>query len=63
MALIHLMYSVPFLFSKEELIMACFVAPMAEAIVTTIVKKTTEKKGYNPEEHPSLKRINWLNGA
>ena len=38
--------------------MACFIAPAAEAVVTTIVKKTTDKK----ETHnPFIKRINWLN--
>ena len=38
--------------------MACFIAPATEAIVTTIVKKTTDKK----ETHnPFIKRINWLN--
>ena len=38
--------------------MACFIAPAAEAVVTTIVKKTTDKK----ETHnPFIKRLNWLN--
>ena len=38
--------------------MACFIAPATEAIVTTIVKKTTDKK----ETHnPFIKRLNWLN--
>lgn len=38
--------------------MACFLAPTAEAIVTTIVKKSTDKK----ESHnPFIKRLNWLN--
>ena len=38
--------------------MACFIAPAAEAVVTTIVKKTTGKK----ETHnPFIKRLNWLN--
>ena len=38
--------------------MACFIVPTTEAIVTTIVKKSTDKK----ETHnPFLKRLNWLN--
>ena len=38
--------------------MACFLVPTTEAIVTTIVKKTTDKK----ETHnPFIKRLNWLN--
>ena len=38
--------------------MACFIAPAAEAVVTTIVKKSTDKK----ETHnPFIKRLNWLN--
>ena len=38
--------------------MACFIVPAAEAVVTTIVKKSTDKK----ETHnPFIKRLNWLN--
>ena len=38
--------------------MACFLVPTTEAIVTTIVKKSTNKK----ETHnPFIKRLNWLN--
>lgn len=38
--------------------MACFLVPTAEAIVTTIAKKSTDKK----ESHnPFIKRMNWLN--
>lgn len=43
--------------------MACFVAPAAEAIVTTVIKKTAADiavKG-NAHKHPFLKKINWLN--
>ena len=38
--------------------MACFIVPTTEAIVTTIVKKSTDKK---ETQNPFLKRLNWLN--
>lgn len=43
--------------------MACFVVPAAEAIVTTVVKKTVGEKALkeNAQKHPFLKKINWLN--
>lgn len=56
--------------------MACFVAPMAEAIVVTIIKKTIEKKerkaieaGLSPKDyHPEApstvawsRKLGWLN--
>lgn len=40
--------------------MACFLVPTAEAVVTTVVKKVTDKKG-NSEKGPFVKRLNWLN--
>ena len=44
--------------------MACLIVPMAEAIVTTIVKKSAdksaEKKGIEIK-NPFLKKMNWLN--
>lgn len=39
--------------------MACFTAPAAEAIVTTIVKKKLNKNGET--KNPFLKKIGWLN--
>lgn len=39
--------------------MACFAAPAAEAIVTTIVKKKMDKNGET--KNPFLKKMNWLN--
>lgn len=44
--------------------MACFIAPAAEAVVTTIVKRTADKKAENEKseiKNPFLKRMNWLN--
>lgn len=44
--------------------MACFIAPTAEAIVTTIVKKSVDKKAKNEKaeiRNPFLKKMNWLN--
>jgi len=44
--------------------MACFVVPATEAIVTTIIKKTADKKAEkNGAEikNPFLKKMNWLN--
>ncbi|MCC8169106.1 MAG: hypothetical protein LIO59_01770 [Oscillospiraceae bacterium] len=44
--------------------MACFLVPTAEAIVTTIVKKSTKKEvatAEGAERHPFIKRLNWLN--
>lgn len=38
--------------------MACFLVPTTEAIVTTIIKKSTDKKETN---NPFIKHINWLN--
>lgn len=39
--------------------MACFTAPAAEAIVTTIIKKNMDKNGGT--KNPFLKKIGWLN--
>lgn len=44
--------------------MACFIAPTAEAIVTTIAKKKIDKKSENGKieiKNPFLKKMNWLN--
>ena len=54
--------------------MACFLIPMTEAIVTTVVQKVVEKKekkggvetvtsadGYRMETLPFSKKIGWLN--
>ena len=54
--------------------MACFLVPMTEAIVTTVVKKVIEKKekkagvqrvaseaGYELEKTPFSKKLGWLN--
>ncbi len=43
--------------------MACFLVPTAEAVVTTIVKKTAGENAVkeNAGKHPFLKKINWLN--
>lgn len=43
--------------------MACFVVPTAEAIVTTVVKKSIDKKGGETAEvkNPFIKKMNWLN--
>lgn len=40
--------------------MACFIVPTAEAIVTTVVKKKTEKSGKEIR-NPFLKKIGWMN--
>lgn len=46
--------------------MACFTVPAGEAIVTTIVKKTIEKKGGKPENTakengiPFSRKLKWL---
>jgi hypothetical protein len=41
--------------------MACFLAPAAEAVVTTIVKKRADKKGIDNENHPFLSKLGRLN--
>ena len=54
--------------------MACFLVPMTEAIVMTVVQKVVEKKekkagvetvtsadGYRMEKLPFSKKIGWLN--
>ena len=44
--------------------MACFIVPTAEAIVTTIVKKSADKKAKNENteiKNPFLRKMNWLN--
>lgn len=43
--------------------MACFIVPTAEAVVTTIVRKTVGEKKVkeNAQKHPFLKKISWLN--
>lgn len=38
--------------------MACFLVPTTEAIVTTIIKKSTDGKDSH---NPFIKRIGWLN--
>ena len=38
--------------------MACFLVPTTEAIVTTIIKKSTDHKDI---DNPFIKRIGWLN--
>ena len=46
--------------------MACFTVPAGEAIVTTIVKKTMEKKGVEAKENddptkiPFTRKLKWL---
>lgn len=44
--------------------MACFLVPTAEAIVTTVIKKTAGKKVESSEavsKHIFLKKLGWLN--
>ncbi len=43
--------------------MACFLVPTAEAIVTTVVKKKTEKSEIAGKHERGMfaKRLNWLN--
>ena len=42
--------------------MACFIAPVTEAVITTPVQKTVEKKGSaKTKENPFLKKLRWLN--
>ena len=42
--------------------MACFTVPMTEAIVTTVIKKTIDKKeGSTEHTNPFINRMNWLN--
>lgn len=55
----------------EEIIMGCFVAPVAEAIVTTVVMKVAQKKEKeakekgiieaNPNKISWSKKLSWLN--
>lgn len=44
--------------------MACFTVPAGEAVVTTIVKKTMEKKGIQEKESdgkiPMTRKLKWL---
>lgn len=44
--------------------MACFTVPAGEAVVTTIVKKTMEKKGVEYKENdgkiPMTRKLKWL---
>ena len=44
--------------------MACFTVPVGEAVVTTIVKKTMEKKGVEKKENdgsiPMARKLKWL---
>lgn len=40
--------------------MACFIVPATEAVVTTIIKKTTEKTEA-AKENTFLSKIGWLN--
>lgn len=39
--------------------MACFIVPAAEAAITTIIKKKTDKNGNHT--NPFIKRMKWLN--
>ena len=44
--------------------MACFIAPVTEAVVTTIIKKSIDKKAekeHREIKNPFLKRLNLLN--
>ena len=42
--------------------MACFVAPVTEAIITTITKKMIDKKGTEKiKENSFVKKLPWLN--
>ncbi len=44
--------------------MACFIVPTAEAIVTTLIQKSSDKKAKKKKveiRNPFLKRMNWLN--
>ena len=41
--------------------MACFLVPTAEAVVTTVVKRSAKRKGKDSGKHPFMKRLNWLN--
>lgn len=44
--------------------MACFIAPVTEAVVTTIIKKSVDKKAekeHKEIKNPFLKRLNLLN--
>ncbi len=41
--------------------MACFIAPVTEAVVTTIVKKKADKKEFDAERHPFLAKLGRLN--
>ena len=44
--------------------MACFTVPAGEAVITTIVKKTMEKKGVKKKENneliPMTRKLKWL---
>lgn len=44
--------------------MACFIAPVTEAVVTTIIKKSIDKKSekeHKEIKNPFIKRLNLLN--
>ncbi|MCD8214230.1 MAG: hypothetical protein LUC97_01070 [Clostridiales bacterium] len=41
--------------------MACFLVPTAEAVVTTVVKKTADKKSDGKEQNIFISKMNWLN--
>lgn len=43
--------------------MACFLVPTAEAVITTIVKKSADKSGKSADHatHPFMNKLNWLN--
>ena len=44
--------------------MACFIVPTAEAVVTTLIQKSSDKKAKKKKmeiRNPFLKRMNWLN--
>lgn len=44
--------------------MACFIVPTAEAVVTTLIQKSFDKKAKKKKveiRNPFLKRMNWLN--
>lgn len=41
--------------------MACFLAPTAEAIVTTVIRKSVDKNNEKKERNPFVKKLKWLN--
>lgn len=41
--------------------MACFIVPAAEAVITTAVKKTADKKYKGSDSNIFLSKLGWLN--